>query len=439
MPQRARHKEVRMNFVFVSNYINHHQIPFCEAMRARLGDGFHFVQTEPMEEERIRMGWAVDCAKLPYVSVLYGEAEHVRLLEEMIQEADVALFGWTDREDLVQRRLEAGKPVIRESERLYREGQWKALSPRGLLRKYHDHTRWRGADSFLLCNGAYVASDFALIHAYPGKKFRWGYFPELRRYREEDFRRLKGGIWESGGADQTGEGEELRLLWAGRFLPLKHPEFAVHYAAHLRERGIPFHLDMIGAGEMDSRLRDYVREQNLSEQVKFHGFLHPEEVRGFMERAHIYLFTSNHLEGWGAVINEAMNSGCAVVAGSEAGAVPTLLRQAENGLIFCGEDEEDFFRKADWVTEHPERIPALGLAAYRTIAEEWNAECAAERLLGLAEALCGSDPADDRSAEGPDSGERRALRGDWTAPGEGPMSPDPALKPFLKVPELPGE
>ena len=46
-----------LTVTFVSNYINHHQIPFCEAMRKRLGDSFVFVQMEEMEEERKKMGW----------------------------------------------------------------------------------------------------------------------------------------------------------------------------------------------------------------------------------------------------------------------------------------------------------------------------------------------------------------------------------------------
>ena len=404
-----------MKFIFVSNYINHHQIPFCEAMRRRLGENFCFIQTEPMAEERVRMGWGVDLARLPYVRVLYGEPEAVGQLEQEIQDCDIALFGWTEREDLVQRRLSAGKPVIRESERLYREGQWKALSPRGLLRKYHDHTRWRSAEAYLLCNGAYVASDFAIVHAYSGKMFRWGYFPALRTYTEEQLRAWKGPVW-------RGEKGPLRLLWAGRFLALKHPEFAVHYAAHLREQGIPFHLDMIGEGELADALRTCVRQSGLDGNVTFHGFLPPGEVRGYMERADLFLFTSNHLEGWGAVLNEAMNSGCAVVAGSEAGAVPFLLRQNQNGLIFDGENEGDFTAKTDYLIRHPERIVALGMEAYRTIETTWNADCAAERLVRFADTVLGG-----------------VREGGFTVPEDGPMSPAPVLRPFMKVPEIRGQ
>ena len=46
-----------MTITFVSNYINHHQIPFSDACYRKLGEGYCFVQTEPMEEERLAMGW----------------------------------------------------------------------------------------------------------------------------------------------------------------------------------------------------------------------------------------------------------------------------------------------------------------------------------------------------------------------------------------------
>lgn len=45
-----------MTFTFVSNYINHHQIPLCQALYEQLGEDFTFIQTMPMEKERVDMG-----------------------------------------------------------------------------------------------------------------------------------------------------------------------------------------------------------------------------------------------------------------------------------------------------------------------------------------------------------------------------------------------
>ena len=43
-----------MKVTFVSNYINHHQIPISNVLFRELGKDYTFIQTEPMEEERIK-------------------------------------------------------------------------------------------------------------------------------------------------------------------------------------------------------------------------------------------------------------------------------------------------------------------------------------------------------------------------------------------------
>ena len=46
------------SYTFFSNFLNHHQLPFCLEMRYLLGDGFHFVATEPIPPGRSSMGYA---------------------------------------------------------------------------------------------------------------------------------------------------------------------------------------------------------------------------------------------------------------------------------------------------------------------------------------------------------------------------------------------
>lgn len=424
-----------MKITFVSNYINHHQIPFCQACYERLGEDFVFLQTEPMEEERVAMGWGTDLAALPYLRLYYEDEEAGRAL---ITDSDLVLFGWSGLEELAQQRMLAGKPTVRISERIYREGQWKAVSPKGLVHKYQEHIRFRHKNCWLLCAGAYVASDFALIHSYPGKMLRFGYFPQLRTYTEEQLKAFKaprsspaqketeknpGTMTEKDTTAHGGDGARIeeneggtfpvRILWAGRFLPLKHPEFALHMAKQFREQGISFHLEMIGDGEMRAELEAYSRENGLEDWVTFRGFLPPAQVREAMERSHIYLFTSNHLEGWGAVVNEAMNSACAVLAGAEAGAVPWLIRHGENGMIYNGEDEADFLAKAQYLAGHHRECHEMAQAAYQTITQEWNAETAAARFLEFADCITAGKS--------------------WQPPENGPMSRAEVIRPYLKI------
>ena len=227
--------EENMKAVFISNYINHHQIPFSNALYEQLGDDYHFIQTEPMEEERIAMGWGLDAATLPYVVWADREEERCR---KLIEEADLVFAGWTKRLDLVLPRLSSGKLTFRVSERIYREGQWKAISPKGLLAKYKEHIRFRNQPVWLLCCGAYVASDFSLIGAYPGKKLKFGYFPETLRCPQEELFAKKNT-------------DKLQIVWAGRMISLKHPEFAVKLAGKLQEQGYSFELHFAGGGPME--------------------------------------------------------------------------------------------------------------------------------------------------------------------------------------------
>lgn len=357
-----------MKTVFISNYINHHQIPFSDALYKRLGENYHFIQTEPMEQERVDMGWGLDSGKIPYVVFAYQEEERCRRL---VEEADLVLAGWTKRTDLFLPRLSSGKLTLRISERIYREGQWKAVSPRGLLAKYQEHVKFRRQPVYLLCAGAYVASDFSLIGAYPDKMLKFGYFPPLRRYEGDELFEKKRG----------GKPGEMQLVWAGRMIALKHPEFVALLAKELKKEGYRFHVHLIGEGPMEGELRERIEADGLTDCFTFYGFLKPDEVRDVMEKCHIHLVTSNYLEGWGAVVNEGMNSGCCVVANEQIGAAPFLIENGRNGVTYPKGSREAFIKTVKGLFAHPKDVERMGRRACETIMNEWNAERAAQECL----------------------------------------------------------
>ncbi len=382
-----------MTFVFVSNYINHHQIPLCEALYRELCGDFTFIQTMPMEQERVDMGWGVDVHALPYVQCLY-EAEYECL--KKIAESDAVMFGWTGREDLAASRLQSGKTTLRVSERIYREGQWKAVSPRGLIAKYKDHIRYRKQNVCMLCAGAYAASDFHLIGAYPDKLFRWGYFTALRTYGEEEFAHMKP-------CDGS-----LHIVWAGRFIPLKHPEYMVRLAKALRDKGYRFRIHMLGDGELEPQIRQETEQSGLQQYFRFYGYTAPEQVRDVMEKCHIHIFTSNYLEGWGAVVNEGMNSGCVEVVNAQTGAAPYLIRHGYNGLVYPDDRYDKMEELVTGLFDHWEERKGMGRRAYETIRDMWNAEHAAQELLRFTAGL---------------------LQGGIVPAKEGPLSAAPPVRP----------
>lgn len=418
----------RPAFVFVSNYLNHHQIPFCNAMYELCGGSFAFIQTGAVEEERIRMGWDGQ-AHQPYLKLYYKEEQVCRRL---IAHAEIVMFGGCDDERYIEERLAEGKAVIRCSERLYKTGQWKAVSPRGLRKKYRDHTRYRKAPVYLLCAGAYVPSDFSLVRAYPGKMYCWGYFPETRHY---DIDKLLAGKSSAASEDGT-----VYILWAARMIDWKHPELPLEAARHLKSRGLSFRMDMIGGGAMEEQIKALRAEYGLEKEVGLPGFMSPALVREHMERADIFLLTSDRQEGWGAVANEAMNSGCALIADHMTGAAPYLVRDGENGLIYRDGNRKELFALAEGLVRDRELCARLGKNAYRTITEVWNAENAAKALWELCGRLGlrnGGEYAGGNSVGGkPESGVSPNARGFCASPGGVPAFCAPApCAPAAVIPE----
>lgn len=451
---------MELQIVFVSNYINHHQIPFCQELHQKLGEGFCFIQTQAMDQERVQMGWNGQ-EKLPFVK--YYE-EQPQECDRWIMESRVVLFGGTDEEGYIAPRLEAGKPVFRYCERMYKTGQWKAVSPRGLKKKYHDHTRYRKAPVYLMCAGAYVPSDYHIVRAYPGKMYQWGYFPECKTY---DVEKLMGGkgwsaeeeaVRERSGENgrmylgeedsirsgekrqastcRGGESEKLPyLLWAARFIDWKHPQLPVKMAAGLKARGCRFHMDIIGGGELEEEVKGLVKALQVEDCVSLLGFRKPEEVRTYMEKADIYLVTSDRQEGWGAVVNEAMNSGCAVVANHMIGAVPYLIDPERNGKVYYDKDEAMLLDMLTELCRDKSMCRRLGEEAYRTITREWNPQVAAARFLELLDRLeilhveggaAGAVSTEDACSSAPAAGACSCA----PAPTTGPCSPAPVIGEF---------
>ena len=410
-----------MKIVFVSNYINHHQIPFCEAMIEKLGpEGeFVFIQTEKVEEERLSMGWA---ETLPdYCICSYtDEKAHEECLKKII-EADLALIGWTTDMGLVMPRLKNGSLTMRISERLYKKGTLQAINPRGLIAKYKEHTAFRKNPVYLLCAGAYVASDYGIFHAYPDKCFKWGYFPELKDYGNDDPLDLK-----------SAPGEDIRLLWAGRFIDWKHADNALLVADAMKQADIPFHMDIIGTGEFEDKLKQIATERRLMEHVSFTGSMPPGKVREYMEKADIFMSTSDRQEGWGAVINEAMNSACCVIAPAEAGATPYLIRNGESGFVLRSDDTDSLVQSCIQAARYPDIRKMFGKNAYDTIKYLWNAGEAASRLIELAHILMNEWGISEGKNGMPTKNPDEPVKGPW---GDGPCMPEVSRDESLVIEE----
>jgi colanic acid/amylovoran biosynthesis glycosyltransferase len=68
-------------------------------------------------------------------------------------------------------------------------------------------------------------------------------------------------------ADEVRAGKPLRLVFGGRFVPMKGVLQLPEVARHLRQAGVPFELSIYGAGPEESKLRAAISRYALEDQV----------------------------------------------------------------------------------------------------------------------------------------------------------------------------
>ncbi len=372
-----------MKIAFVSNYFNHHQQPFSDEMYRLIGDDYRFIETSPITQERLSMGWGIQ-DKPSYVKNTFESDLALRECEEIILSADAVIIGSAPKR-LERMRLNTGKLTIKYSERIFKPIAGNYKIPLRIIKNFIKYKRYKNA--YLLCASAYTSADYSHSFLFKDKAFKWGYFPRVYHYDNLD--------------DIIKSKENNSILWVARFLELKHPEVPILVAERLKKEGYRFHLNLIGSGVMQSKIAEMIKTKNLQDCVSMLGVMKPEEVRSYMEKSQIFLFTSDFNEGWGAVLNESMNSACATVSSHAIGSVPYLIDDGTNGFIYKNGDIDDIFSKVKYLLDHPEKTAEFGKKAYETLTTVWNAEVAAKRTINLIDNILNNHPCTDLYESGP--------------------------------------
>lgn len=349
-----------MRIALLTNIVSPHQLPLARALVRRVGaEHYRYVYTESAHDERSRMGWRASAEERWCIR---GTAK-----DPCLQEAEVVLSGHRAFE-LFERRNADSKLTFYASERWFKP-------PLGFLRicvpSYFRMARrflkaLKAPTMMLLPMGIHAARDFArLMGLFAGDVLC------LFRAPTVAFESRPGGIivplrqaMEAGVLDEEtvvfakrhgfvqipeehwgkvkptghyakmrlwgyfvapGEGRPircaegpLRILWVGRMLKLKRVDTLIEAVKDLSN----VTLDLYGRGPEEENLK---RLAEGCEAIQFHDFVPVEQVRDLMRAHDVYVLPSDGGEGWGAVVNEALEEGMTVVGTAEAGAPATIL------------------------------------------------------------------------------------------------------------------
>ena len=105
-------------------------------------------------------------------------------------------------------------------------------------------------------------------------------------------------------------------------------------------------LSIVGAGPLETELRESTKVMGIAESVKFLG--RSSYIYDFLNELDVFMLTSKY-EGFGMVLLEAMDAGIPIVA-SRNSAIPEVLGDDFPGLCTTG-DSRDFFEKINHLND----------------------------------------------------------------------------------------
>lgn len=356
-----------LSVTMLSNAMSHHQIPFCDCLAARDDVDFRFVATKSISDERLGMGYTDLNKSRDYIIRSYENEESFSAAMEYVDKSDFVIWGSAPYK-MIRKRIVDGKWTFINAERLFKKGLKDKLNLKKMLKLFTCFATVPHKHLGLLCSSAYSYSDYSLFGIKKNNAYKWGYFPPNRICDNTEC--VSGKIPNS-------------IVWVARMIDWKHPEMAINTAKLLHDEGMEFSMTVIGDGVLFNKVKQFVKDNALSGNVDLKGSLENTEVRRIMEQSEILLTTSDFNEGWGAVVNEGMSSGCAVVASHAMGSVPYLIEDGKNGIIFHSGDEKDLYNKLRPLLSDRNKCMLLGKNAIDSINNKWNGKIAAERIVEL--------------------------------------------------------
>ena len=369
-----------MKLVIYSVVLNQHQAPVADELWDLTKHDFVFVELLNLGDAK---GGTEDYSKRPYLLRAWETPTNQLRAMDLARTAECCIFSGVDSLLYQKERMKLGLLSFEMGERWFKRG-WKSLASPRLLKWLSAYYMggWKHKPLYKLCMSAFAARDHYLLGTFKGKCYKWGYITKVEEIEVETFPDVFSSVIAS-------------LMWCARYLKWKHPELPILLAERLKIKGYGFHLDMYGDGEYRKAAEDKIDDLGLADVVTIHGSVPNARVREAMRKSDIFLFTSDRYEGWGAVANESLSNGCALVASDAIGSSPYLIENGVNGYLFrsaqatsgfAAPDQralDDMTDKVVSLLEDRAKLCEMKRNAVTQMQSCWSPKHAAESLLQL--------------------------------------------------------
>jgi len=127
-----------------------------------------------------------------------------------------------------------------------------------------------------------------------------------------------------------------RVLFVGRFSPVKNLEFWINIATELKKLLPTTEFEWVGSGPLESKLFQQITAAGLQNSFTLSGFLTGEELKHAYQRASVFLLTS-HSEGFGRVLVESLSYAVPVIA-PRLPSTEFVIKDGVTGLLYDATD-----------------------------------------------------------------------------------------------------
>ncbi len=165
-------------------------------------------------------------------------------------------------------------------------------------------------------------------------------------------------------------GDNFIFAAAGRLCHEKGFDILIESAAILKREGLPIRFLVAGEGSLLDELRARATELDVTEQVRFIGFV--DTPLPFIKGANAFVLPSR-MEGMPNVVLEAMALGVVPIAAAVNG-VPELISHGENGFIVAPQNAKTLADGIRYVFEHRDMLEQIGENGKSTVEAKFTFE-----------------------------------------------------------------
>lgn len=305
-----------MILVFFQNCLSPHQIPYIrECSNDERVEKVYFVMPRIDYSVRARMGWdskkMLSDSTIRYMlkpddnevkKLLSQEKHDIRCFFSGIR-ADADVFRWLN----ISIAYNVKRYIITEPPFTYNKPLWMHYL-RFLLMDYR-YVR-------------YIDGIFAIGEAcekyYCSISKRWKVFPFMYVTEKDTMPH----------AEMHGN---MEILYVGSLSKRKNVKVLIEALNKCHD----VNLNVVGDGEERTSLANMAKDYGF--KVNFFGTLPMDAIPKVMQRNDVLVLPSLH-DGWGAVVNEALQAGCYIICSDACGAMDLIHRNQNLGMVFRNND-----------------------------------------------------------------------------------------------------